>query len=315
MPAMLRRCLFLALVWTIASAAEPIPVVTGSSVVHEFTVRIGGDRISATCLVPAGQDSHGYQPRPDDVRALAAAKVAVVNGLGFEGWFDRLLRDSRSAPTVITAARGVDLIILTEHDDHPGHAGHAHAAGAADPHAWHDARNAARYGINIRDGLIAADPAGAAGYRERAATLVRECEALDVWIRAEVATLPAAKRILVTDHDGLRYFARAYGFEVHAPVGTLDDSEPGAKAVAALIKLVRSQDVPALFLESLRNPRLIERIAAESGARIGGTLYVDGLPDPTAGAGKSGGPVGYLATMRHNVTTIVTGLTSKQASP
>ncbi len=313
MPAMPRCWIPIVLICAVVSGAEPIPVVTGSSVVHEFTLRIGGDRIRATCLVPAGQDSHSYQPRPDDVRALAAAKVAVVNGLGFEGWFDRLLRDSRGAPVVITAARGIDLIILAESDDH--HAGHAHAAGAADPHAWHDARNAARYCANIRDGLIAADPDGAAGYRERAAELVRDCEALDVWIRTEVATLPAAKRILVTDHDGLRYFARAYGFEVHAPVGALDDSEPGAKAVAALIALVRAQEVRALFLESLRNPRLIERIAAESGARIGGTLYVDGLPDPAATAKDAGAPAGYLATMRHNVSTIVNGLRGRPGSP
>lgn len=280
--------------------AAELAVVTGTTVVHDLVVRIGGERVQAHCLVKAGVDPHTYRPTPDDARRLADARLIVVNGLGFEGWFTGLLKESGSRATVVEASRGVEPIAIGGHDC-KGH-DHDHDHGTTDPHAWHDVANVRLYARTIRDGLTAADPAGAATFQARAAAVDTLLAELDRWVRKEIGAIPAARRVLVTNHDALGYFCRAYGFEVKAPLTSFEDAEPDAKTLAALVDFIRTEKVRTVFLESAKNPKLVERIASEAGVVVGGTLYLDGMPDPATGL------TSYESVVRHNITAIVNGL-------
>ncbi|MCK6489746.1 MAG: zinc ABC transporter substrate-binding protein [Planctomycetes bacterium] len=291
----------LAVVAALATApAAELPVVSGTTVVHDLVVRIGGERVQAHCLVKAGVDPHTYRPTSDDARRLADARLIVVNGLGFEGWFTGLLKESNSRATVIEASKGVEPIVITGHDC--AGQNHDHDHGGVDPHAWHDVANVRIYARTIRDGLTAADPAGAATFQARAAAVDTLLADLDRWVRKEISAIPAARRVLVTNHDALGYFCRAYGFEVKAPLTSFEDAEPDAKKLAALIDFIRAEKVRAVFLESAKNAKLVERIASEAGVAVGGTLYLDGMPDPATGL------TSYEAVVRHNITAIVNGL-------
>jgi zinc/manganese transport system substrate-binding protein len=287
----------------LAIAAEPLPVACGTSVVHDLTVRIGGDRVQAEVLAPYGGDPHTFQPTPVQAKALASAKVIVINGLGFEGWFDGLLTESQSTALVIDAAKGIDILMMD--GDHAcgahGH-DHGHDHEVPDPHAFNSPVEVVRFAENIRDGLISADPAGKAGYEERSAAVVASLRELDGWIKKQVAVIPQPKRVLVTNHDALGYFCRAYGFTVKAPLNGLENAETSPKELAAIIAFIKSEGVKGVFLEYAANDKLIAQIAKESGAKVGGELFIDGIPDPASGI------IGYEATIRHNVTTIVDAL-------
>lgn len=281
-----------------AQAAEPMLVACGTSVVHDLTVRIGGDRIKAEVLAPYGGDPHTFQPTPVQAKVLASAKVIVINGLGFEGWFEGLLKESRSNALVIDASQGIEVLNMIE--QHGEHAGHNH--GVTDPHAFNAPGEVVRFAENIRDGFITADPEGKAGYEQRASVVVASLRELDVWAKKQVAVIPQPKRVLVTNHDALGYFCRSYGFIVKAPLTALENAEASPKDMAAIVEFIKTEGVKGVFLEYASNDKLIEQIAKESGAKIGGELYIDGIPDAATGI------TGYEATIRHNVTTIVDAL-------
>jgi zinc/manganese transport system substrate-binding protein len=311
MTAMSLHHLLLAAIAAAALATAPaaeLPVVTGTTVVHDLVARIGAERVQARCLVKAGIDPHTYRPTADDARRLADARLVIINGLGFEGWFSAILKDSGSKATVVEASKGVEPIVIADHGhDHDakkpegGH-DHDHDHGGVDPHAWHDVGNVRIYARNISAALVAADPAGAEGFKARAAAIDTLLKELDGWVRKEIATIPAARRVLITNHDALGYFCRAYGFEVKAPLTSFEDAEPDAKAIAALVDFIRAEKVRAVFIEYAKNPKLVERIASEAGVKVGGELHLDGLPDPATGM------TSYEAVVRHNVATIVNAL-------
>ena len=276
------------------AADQPIQVVTGNSVVNDLTVRIAGERFLVTCLLPAGADAHHYQPVPADLKRLAEAKLVVINGLGFEGWFEGLASEAGFRGTVVVASAGIVPLKL-EDEHHPG-------AVVDDPHAFHSLALGVRYAENIRDALITAAPADAEGIRNRAATVIAELRRLDAWARKEIARIPPAQRVLVTNHDALQYFARDYGFEVRAPNTVLEDSAPSAKQVAALVEFVKTQGVKGVFLESAKQARVVEQIAREAGVTVGAELYLDGLGPPGSPADSYGG------MFTANVSAIVSAL-------
>ena len=294
---MVRILACLAALLACANAVEPIPVACGSSVVHDLVRRIGGERVAAQILAPYGCDPHTFQPTPAEARTLAAARLVVVNGLGFEGWFEGLLVESRSRATVVEAARGVAVLTM----DPCGH-GHDHGAGVPDPHAFNAPAQVVRYAENIRDGLAALDPEGRADYEARAAAVVASLRELDAWTKRQVAAIPRQRRILVTNHEALNYFCRDYGFTVKAPLTALDNAETSPQELAAIVAFIKDSGVKAVFLEYGKNRKLLDQIANASGAVVGGQLYVDGIPDPATGI------LGYEAAIRHNVTTIMDAL-------
>ena len=274
-------------------------VVATFSILGDLLGEVGGDRIERAVLVGADIDAHTYQPRPTDARTLATAQALVSNGLGYEGWIDRLAKAAPFKGRAIVATTGVPTLQGTST---PGH-GHApdHAKGP-DPHCWQDADRVRRYVENIVEGLASADAANDAFYRERGQAYDKRLVALDQWIKAEIAKVPAAQRRAITGHDSFRYFAAAYGVQFLAPRGFTTESEPSARDVAALIRQVREQKIKALFVENMSNPGLIDQIARESGAVVGPRLYSDALSAPNGPAPT------YEAMMRHNVTALVAGM-------
>lgn len=286
--------LSLGVVWGSPATAEPLKVVASFSILADISRQIGGDRLDVKALVGPNGDAHVYQPTPTDARTLAKADLVVMNGLGFEGWMERLVKAAGYRGPLVVASRGVTLLKMRQDE--------GSQEDNADPHAWQDLANGRHYVVNIREALVQADPAGAEVYRARAEAYLAQLEAIDQEARTTLGALPPTRRRLVSSHDAFGYFAHAYGLEFIAPVGVSTDAESSAAAVAALIRQIRRDRIPALFVENISDPRLLERIRRETGARLGGTLFSDALstadgPAPT-----------YLDMMRHNIRTLTAAL-------
>ncbi|MDO9564269.1 MAG: zinc ABC transporter substrate-binding protein [Bradyrhizobium sp.] len=270
-----------------ARAQERLNVVATFSILGDFVQNVGGDRVSVTTLVGPDGDAHVYTPAPADARKVADAKLVIVNGLDFEGWLSRLVKSSGKKATIITATGGIAPRKLGSH---------------ADPHAWQSVANAKIYVANIRDALAAADPAGAEAYRANAANYLAKLDALDSEVRAAVAQIPQDRRKVISTHEAFGYFASAYGIEFVAPLGVSTESAASARAVARIITQIRTQKIPAVFLENISDSRLIRRISAETGAKVGGTLYSDSL------TGEKGDAPTYIDMVRHNIKALTSAL-------
>ena len=257
------------------------------SILADLVRQVGGPLVAVTALVGPDSDVHGFSPSPADARKLAEADIVFVNGLGLEGWLDRLIRASGTRARVVTASAGVQPIAAPDahargSQDHgeEDHGGPDHRDHAVDPHAWQDVADARIYVANIRDGLAKVDPAHADAYRAAAADYLAKLDALDRDVRAAIAGIPPERRRIITTHDAFGYFAAAYGLRFVAPQGVSTDSEASPRDVAAIIRQIRRDRIPAVFLETISDPRQMEQIARESGARIGGKVYSDALSGP-----------------------------------
>lgn len=270
-----------------AQTARPLQVVASFSILADMLREIAGDAAQVHSLVGANADAHVFEPTPADARRLAQADLVVVNGLHFEGWIDRLVRSSGYRGPVIEASRGIE----------PRRLG-----GTADPHAWQSLRHAQRYVENMRAALVAAAPAHAGAIDARAAAYRERIVALDASARAAFEAVPREQRRVVTTHDAFGYLGEAYGITFISPRAWNTDSEASAAAVASVIRQVRQHQARALFVENITDRRSIERIAQETGAQVGGTLYSDALSQPGAGADT------YLRMYAHNVKSIAAAL-------
>lgn len=272
-----------------------IAVVASFSILGDFARAVGGTRADVTTLVGTDGDAHVFTPAPADARKVAAARLVIVNGLGLEGWLPRLVQASGGNAAIVVAATGVPL--------RGADAGQTpHGEGSADPHAWQSVANAKIYVANIRDALIAADPAGEAVYRSNAADYLAKLDVLDQEVREGVARIPPERRKVISTHNAFGYFEAAYGIAFIAPQGVSTDSEASARDIAATITQIRTAKIPAVFLEDLGDPRLISQIATEAGARVGGTLYSDSLSD------ENGDAPTYIAMVRHNIKALTSAL-------
>jgi zinc/manganese transport system substrate-binding protein len=272
---------------TPASAETRLNVVTSFSILADFVRQVGGDKVSVTSLVGPDSDVHVYTPTPHDAKDVGAAQLLIVNGLGLEGWLPRLQQASGSKAPIVVATQGIT----------PRKRG-----SDADPHAWQSVGNAMVYVRNIRDALVAADPADAVVFKANAARYLAELDALDREVRAEIEKIPAERRKVISTHDAFGYFADAYGIQFIAPLGVSTETEPSARDVAEIIRQVKKARIPAVFLENFNDDRLVGRIAAETGAKIGGTLYSDALSEEK-------GPVPtYIAMVRHNIRALTSAL-------
>jgi zinc/manganese transport system substrate-binding protein len=281
-----------------APAQEKVKVLATFSILGDFVKNVGGDRVEVTTLVGPNSDAHVYSPAPADAKKVAAAKVVITNGLGFEGWMARLVKASGTKARPVVATKGIKPRKQAGHGH--SHGGHGH--GDTDPHAWQSVANAKVYVDNIRAALIAADPAGKAAYEANAKAYLDKLDALDKEVREAVAAIPKDRRRIITSHDAFGYFQAAYGVDFVAPQGVSTESEASARDVGRIITQIKRQKIPAVFLENVTDPRLIQRIAAESGARIGGQLYSDALTD------EKGAAPTYIDLIRHNVRQLVSAL-------
>ena len=279
-------------------------VVASFSILRDLAAHVGGDRVEVTALVGPGGDAHVYTPTPADARLVGAAGLIVVNGLGFEGWMERLVQASASKAAIVVASAGVPARHAKNRGgrDAAGPDPDALRPGALDPHAWQSVHDAQIYVSNIRDGLVRADPPGRRTYEANAAAYLEELVRLDAEIRSAVAAIPPARRKVITTHDAFAYFAADYGISFIAVQGVSTESDPSARDVAWIIRAIRGQGIPALFFENAVDPRLVRRIAAETGARIGGTLFADTL------SGATGPAPTYVDMMRYNIREIAEGL-------
>ncbi|MFO1422734.1 MAG: metal ABC transporter substrate-binding protein [Candidatus Competibacteraceae bacterium] len=301
------QCLVLALALFVPSAwAEPLRVVATFSILADLVKNVGGEDVAVTTLVSADGDAHVYEPTPADAKAVGNAQLVVVNGLGFEGWMDRLVQSAAYKGEIVVASQGVTPRQMAEEKDekeHHGqhrHEGHDH--GAIDPHAWQDLANGQIYVNNLVAALAKVDPTHAEAYRRRGEAYRAQLQETDRWVRAQLAAIPPAQRRIITSHDAFGYFGMAYGVEFLAPVGWNTENEPSAKQIATLIRQIKREGTRALFVENMSDPRLIKRIADEAGGVVGGTLYSDALA-PVGQTGDS-----YIGLFRHNVPALAAAM-------
>jgi zinc/manganese transport system substrate-binding protein len=264
-------------------AQDRLNVVASFSIIGDFVRNVGGERVSVTTLVGADGDV----PAPADAKKIADAKLVIVNGLGLEGWLSRLAQSAATKAAIVVATAGIAPLKI---------------GSDADPHAWQSVANARIYVTNIRDALGAADPVNAEAYRANAEAYLTKLDALDREVREAIANIPESRRKVISTHDAFGYFAAAYGVEFIAPLGVSTESEASARDIARIITQIRTSKIPAVFLENISDPRLIRRISAETGARVGGTLYSDSL------TGEKGDAPTYIDMVRHNIRALTSAL-------
>ena len=288
----LKSLLLLALIlpgFGIAPARADLKVASLSTVTSDLACNIGGSHIQTIGLIKPGVDPHEFEPTPSDVKHIADANLVLLTGKGMEGYLSKLEEAAGGMVKFINVGKNIPSLKMFED-----------GKTIEDPHWWHSVPNMEIATRVIADAFEKADPSNAADYEKNAANYLESLKELERWIRIQVAELPHDERKLVTSHDALQYFARDYGFIIYPVKGVSTAEDPSSQHVRDIIAVIKNQKVKAVFFESIENQKAVQQISNESGARVGGTLYSDGLGDIE---GKT-----YDSMMRHNVSTIVEGL-------
>ena len=294
----MKRLFFLLLV--MATACSPstssrrqtdIVILASTTFLADMTRNVVGDRVTVESLLPVGADPHSYQPTPQDVVKIEQSKLLIINGAEYEHFLESLLENAGAERDIIEASSGLHL--RTDAESEQG----------VDPHLWLDPNNVIVYVENIREGLTHFDPDGAAIYQSNADAYVAKLEALDTWINEHVSQIPPERRLLVTNHEALGYFAERYGFTVIGAVlpSVSSDASTSAGEMAELIEQIKSSGTPAIFLDEVENPALAQQIADETGVKVVADLHLESLTDGPPAAS-------YIDMMKHNVTQIVNAL-------
>ena len=266
-------------------------VLTSTTILADVARNVAGDRLTVGSLLPAGTDPHSYQPVPQDATKISESKLVVIHGGGYETFMDSLLENAGGQSKLVDVSTGVRLRSSAQGEH------------GMDPHAWLDPNNVILYADIIREGLAQVDPDGAEIYQTNTSAYIDQLTELDAWINGQVAQIEPKRRVLVTNHESLGYFAERYGFTVVGAVipGFSSDSAPSAEQMAALIEQIKLFEAPDIFLDVSDNPDLAQQIAAETGAKVVNDLHLESL--------TQGGPADtYIAMMRDNVSKIVRAL-------
>lgn len=290
---------------------KPSPkVLAVETFLADIAQNVAGDRLKVDALLPVDVDPHSFEPTPSDVTKVAGSSVLIINGGGFEEFLDRLLRNAGGDRKIIEASKGLTSRKMregegakTDHDDPAVHQGkHHHEEG--DPHFWLVPGNVLTYVRNIQKGLTEVDPDGAAAYAANADAYAVRLEELDNWITDRVRQVPAERRLLVTNHESLGYFADRYGFRIAGTIvpGTSTEAAPSARQLATLIDTIRATGAKAIFLETGTNPLLARQVAQETGIKVVTELY-------THSTTRADGPAPtYIEMMKYNTSAIVDAL-------
>ena len=287
------KLIFLCLLFlvNVASANESgIRVVTSFSILEDLVKELGGQYVNVVNLVDRNSDAHTYQPKPSDAVAISKADLVIFNGLGFEGWIPRLIKNSGYKNKQIIASKGVDAIKNGKETD---------------PHAWQSFHNIRLYVQNISQMLIQLRPQYSEVLTKRQQKYLDSLNDLEINLKEQLVKIPVSKRIVVTSHDAFGYLGREFKIQFLAPLGLSLEVEASAEDVATIIDQIREQNVKALFVENINNPRLLELISAETNVAIGGRLYSDALSEVKGPAGT------YLKMMRHNIESLITVLSTE----
>ena len=291
------RAFFLCfLFFSTAKLQAEIKVASFSTVLSEIAQQVGGKDVTVTSLIKPGQDPHEYQLTPGDLSAATASDLVLLSGKGMEATYLGNLRDALPKQVQVLAV-GDQLPGLGKG---AGEEKEGEKEGTEDPHWWNSILETEKATVVVRDELIHLDGQHSADYQAGAQAYLNQLKELDSWAKRKVAELPRDQRRLVTSHDAFQYFAKDFGFQIDSIEGLTTDQEPSVSHVTALIAEIKKQGVKAIFLENTLNPKVSVEITRESGAKIGGSLYADGLGP---GDGET-----YAGMVRHNVTTIVNAL-------
>ena len=304
--------------YTIMGCAEevqerPVKVVATFSILADLVQQVAGEHADVYSLVGWGEDAHVFHATPTAVRKVSEADLLVVNGLGFEGWIERLVASSGFTRKVLTAADGISVVIVGDEKDGDEErardqvATDDHHHGKMDPHAWHSLSAVKIYVHNIAEALIKVDPKRRDAYQRNAANYLQQLDTLDAYIREQLQTIPANQRQIVVPHNAFAYLAREYALQIHSLQGISTESEASAWEVAKVIRLIREQHIHAVFSENVTNSRLITQVQAETQARFGGNLISDSLARAIAPT--------YVDMMTYNINTIVGTLKSASDQP
>ena len=277
------------------SSDGALKVLASTTFLADITQNIAGNRLHVDSLLPFGADPHAYQAAPSDVAKISESNLLVLNGIEYEHFIKPLLENAGGERLIVTASDGLTPNQM-EDDENAGQM-------IGDPHMWLDPNRVISYVENIRDGLIKVDADGAEIYKANADAYISQLKELDAWIVEQVNTIPVERRLLVTNHEAVGYFAQRYGFEIVGAVIPSLSTEAGtsAKEMAALIEQIKASGAPAIFLSEVENPDLANQIAAETGVKVVNDLHLESL---TAGAPAAT----YIDMMKHNVSRIVDGL-------
>ena len=272
-----------------STARADLKVASLSTITTDLARNIGGSHVVVDGIIKPGVDPHEFEPTPDDVKKIADANLVLLTGKGMEGYLSKLEEAAGGSAKFVNVGKVIPSLTMSEE-----------GRTIEDPHWWHSVANVKMATRVIAEAFEKADPANAADYEKNTTAYLASLEELERWIRVQVAQIPHSQRKLVTSHDALQYFARDYGFTIYPVKGVSTAEDPSSQHVREIIGVIKDQGVKAVFFESIENPRAVQQIADETGARTGGTLYSDGLGDTEGNT--------YDSMMRHNVSTIVTGL-------
>ena len=300
----MKKYIYLLILLTVMlSACSPVTKPnTSSSTPHvlatetflgDIAQNIAGDHLKIETLLPATVDPHTFEPAPQDAVKITESQVLIVNGLGYETWLAKTLENIGGERLVVTVTNGL-APNADPSGEHPG----------GDPHMWMNPLNTICYVENIRDGLIQVDPAGKDIYTANAEAYIAKLKSLDQWVKDQTSQIPLQKRLLVTNHDALGYFAQAYNFKIVGAVipSVTDEASPSAQQMAGLIDTIKSSGAPAIFLDIGENQNLAKQIASESGTKVVTDLYVESVSISTGPAPT------YIDMLKHDTIIIANAL-------
>ncbi len=283
-----------------AVAEQQVRVLTSFSILADLVSQVGGDKVEVDSLVGPDSDAHAFRPSPVDARKLAQSDLLVINGLGYESWFKRLVEASDFQGPVVVASDGIKPIMARDmgnghsHDD-----GHDH--GPTDPHAWHDINSVIQYVENIRENLAELDPVNSDYYTRRASIYEARLRLLDSELEQAFAAIEPSQRKVITSHAAFEYLGRAYQIRFYAAQGITTESKSSAAHIASLIRLINAQGIQAMFVENTADARMLEQISRETGIDMGGRLYSDALA-------REGEASTYMGLMRYNADQLLSAL-------
>ena len=277
-------------IFSFAMASELPKVVASASIFEDILKHIGGEKIEAASIVPIGGDPHIYEPTPSDAMLVASADLILINGLTFEGWITELIDNSGTNAKVILITEGIIPIASERYKN------------AFDPHAWMDASNGVIYASNIASALQQMDPENKSFYQHNLEKYTAQLRDLDEYIFDAINTIPKEHRILITSHDAFAYYGNRYGIELSAIMGISTDAEAQTSDIIRVSKTIKESGIPAIFIESTINPKLLQQLAKDNKINIGGELFSDSIGDESTEAN------GYLEMLKHNTDIITKAL-------
>ncbi len=285
--------LFLIIFHITCLAQEKPKVLATASMIWDMAKNIGGEHLDIQCIVPIGGDPHLYDPTPKDVKSVANAQLILKNGLTFEGWFNELIENSGTKAKSVIVTEGIQPVQSLTYEN------------ATDPHAWMNVTNAYTYIENIKKAFIELLPEKTAFFEKNYQNYLQELKKLDAYILKKIQSIPEEKRVLITSHDAFQYYGRRYGIQLEAILGVSTDADVQTSDINRLNKVIKERKVPAVFIESTINPKLLKQLARDNNIAVGGELYADSIGDKESDAST------YIDMLKHNTDTIVKGLSAE----